>query len=616
MTGLLLRTARYARPYLPFLAMAVVFGVVHSAARVTRPYLLKPVFDHVLFAENPDTDLAWPGVERVFGAAAGAARELLRLGETAPPGAAETFWWVLLVGLAVGFALPVAHFGQSYLIEYAMGRVLIDLQQDHCRKLLALPLSAHQEMQRGDTLTRTLSDAGRAQAGLRIFFSKVLQSAIAVSMGLGALLLLSWQLTLLILVVVPPIAVLVALFSKRIQRGARSRQETLGHVTQRLMHILAGIKTIKVYGAQDGEQRAFRGENERLFRRALRVFRYRFTLRSLVEGITHFSFLLVFAFAVWLVLRQSWGVTAGSLAAFVPIVLSTQRHARELTKSWTQLQDALPSAARFFELLDGGGEDRDPADAVELKGIREGVRFCGVSFSYGREPVLHDVSFEIGVGETVALVGRTGAGKTTLTDLLLGFREPDAGRIEIDGTDLRRFKRDSLHRHLSVVSQEPFLFDASVRQNIQYGDPEADAQRFAAAAEAARVDEFVAELPDAYDTAVGEAGVKLSGGQRQRITIARALLSDPDLLIFDEATSALDARSERSVQEAIEALLRGRSVLVIAHRLSTIRGADRIVVLEGGRVAAVGNHEKLLAEGGLYRELVALQSGAPDNTSS
>jgi subfamily B ATP-binding cassette protein MsbA len=597
--------------------MAVVFGVVHSAARVTRPYLLKPVFDHILFADQKTTDLAWPGGERVWKAATDAAHEGLRLGEPATsPGAAETFWWVLLLGLAVGIALPVAHFGQSYLVEYAMGRVLIDLQQDHCRKLLALPLSAHQEMQRGDTLTRTLSDANRAQAGLRIFFSKVLQSAIAVAMGLGALMLLSWQLTLLVLVVVPPIAALVALFSKRIQRGARSRQETLGQVTQRLLHILAGIKTIKVYRAQEGERKAFRGENERLFRRALRVSRYRFTLRGLVEAITHLSFLAIFTFAVWLVLGQGWGVTAGSLAAFVPIVLATQRHARELTKNWTQLQDALPSAARFFELLDSRLEDRDPPGAVALAGIRDGVRFRGVSFSYGREPVLQDVSFEIGVGETVALVGRTGAGKTTLADLLLGFREPDSGSVEIDGTDLRRFDRDSLHRHLSVVSQEPFLFDGSVRQNIQYGDPDADEQRFAAAVAAARVDEFVEGLPDAYDTAVGDAGVKLSGGQRQRITIARALLSDPDLLIFDEATSALDAHSERSVQEAIEALLRGRSVLVIAHRLSTIRGADRIVVLEDGRVAAVGSHETLLAEGGLYNELVALQGGASKSASS
>ncbi len=345
---MLLRLARYARPYLPILALAVMFGTIHAAARVARPYLLKPVFDHILFAESSSTDLAWPGGERVFAAAADSAREALRLGEIpAPPAAAETFWWVLIFGMVIGLALPIAHFGQSYLIEFAMGRVLIDLQQDQCRRLLALPLSSHQEMQRGDTLTRTLSDATRAQAGLRLFFAKVLQSAIAVLLGVAALFLLSWQMALLVCITVPPVAALVALFSLRIQRGARSRQETLGQVTGRLIHILAGIKTIKAYGAEEGERTAFLKENERLFRRALRVFRYRFTLRSLVEGITHLSFLAIFAFAIWLVLNGHWGVTAGSLAAFVPIVLNTQRNARELTKNWTQLQDALPSAARM-----------------------------------------------------------------------------------------------------------------------------------------------------------------------------------------------------------------------------------------------------------------------------
>ncbi len=613
---MLLRLARYARPYLAILVFAVACGAVHSAARVARPALLKPVFDHILFAEEAVGDLSWPGAARVWDAALTTAGDVVRFGE--PPagaGPAETFWWVLLFGLAIGLVLPIAHFGQSYLVEYAMGRVLIDLQQDQCRKLLALPLSAHQDMQRGDTLTRTLTDATRAQVGLRIFFGKLVQSAIAVVMGIGALFLLSWQLAILVVIVVPLVAALVAFFSGRIQRGARSRQETLGQVTQRLIHILAGIKTIKAYGAEEGERTAFRDENERLFRRALRVFRYRFTLRSLVEAITHLSFLAIFAFAVWLVLRGWWGITAGSIAAFVPIVLNTQRHARELTKNWTQLQDALPSASRFFELLDRGGEDRDPPDALELEGIREAVRFREVSFSYAREPVLRDVSFAIGVGETVALVGRTGAGKTTLSDLLLGFRTPDRGAIEIDGIDLRRFRRGSLHRRLSVVTQEPFLFEGTIRQNIQYGDPGADAARFEAATRAARVEEFVATLPLAYDTNVGEAGAKLSGGQRQRITIARALLSDPDLLIFDEATSALDAQSERLVQDATEALLEGRSVLVIAHRLSTVRGADRIVVLDGGRVADVGSHEELMARGGLYRDLVALQSDA-DSTSS
>jgi ATP-binding cassette subfamily B protein len=229
-----------------------------------------------------------------------------------------------------------------------------------------------------------------------------------------------------------------------------------------------------------------------------------------------------------------------------------------------------------------------------------------VHFSYGREPVLQGISLDVAAGEVVALVGRTGAGKTTLADLLLGFYQPDAGTIEFDGTDLRALDRDSFLARASVVTQEPFLFPGSIADNIRYGRPEAADAEVEAAAKAAHVDEFVGTLPDGFATEVGEAGVKLSGGQRQRVTIARAILKNPDLLVFDEATSSLDTKSERLVQEAIDRLLTGRTVIVIAHRLSTVRHADKIVVLEDGRVAHLGSHEELADREGLYRELLSL----------
>jgi ABC-type multidrug transport system fused ATPase/permease subunit len=309
-----------------------------------------------------------------------------------------------------------------------------------------------------------------------------------------------------------------------------------------------------------------------------------------------------------------WELSIGDLAAFAGISTTLYKPVRSMAKGWVKLMDAEPSASRFFEVMDSPIEIRDVGDAALLEGVREGLRLRDVCFSYDREPVLQGVSFEVRAGEMVAIVGRTGSGKTTLIDLLLRFYDPTSGSIEIDGIDIRRISRDSLLARTAVVTQEPFLFDGSIRDNILYGRPEASETEVREAARAAYVEEFVDTLPEGYDTLVGAAGVRLSGGQRQRITIARAILRDPDILVFDEATSSLDSQSERYVQNAIEALLGGRTVFVIAHRLSTVRRADKIVVIEDGRVSQTGTHDELVRSGGLYRSLVELQnqSTSPD----
>jgi len=378
---------------------------------------------------------------------------------------------------------------------------------------------------------------------------------------------------------------------------------------QRLLQILGGIRVIKAFDAEEVERASYRRESMVYFRRSLKVVRNRVLSRSIVELVSQASAVGGFFLGLFAVINSWWGLTVGDFVAFMALSLMMYRPTKNLMRLWNAVQDALPAGSRIFELLDTPEETPDRPGARQLERVAQGIRFRDVHFSYGREPVLCGVELEIRAGEVLALVGRTGAGKSTLADLLLRFHDPEQGSVEIDGVDLRDVKRASLRKLVSVVSQDPFLFDTTLLENIRYGRPGALLEDVVEAARAAHAHEFIEKLPLGYDTPAGDLGVQLSGGQRQRITIARALLRDPQILILDEATSALDAKAESAVQEATRTLMRGRTVLVIAHRLSTVQTADRIAVLEAGRIAAVGPHLQVLAESPLYQELVRLQLG-------
>ncbi len=603
------RLVIYARPYLALVLVALALAVVYAGGRTVRAYLLKPVVDDVFLASpalpalpggatrtgtDPEDEGKAPAAEAEADAAL---RDVYdRLGQ------------ILALGIAAVLAIALSHFGKDYLTRYTLGRILVDVQQDLCAKLLALPLRFHHRVGRGDALSRVMNDAARAHWALDLVIADLVPSLLAVVVGASFLLSISWQLSLAALLVGPPLFGSIAYFGRRIRRSAKRRQETLGDVTQRLMDILSGIKVIKAFRAEAAERQAFQQVNTRYFRRSMKVVKNRVLSRTVVETINNGVAVGALGVGSLAVIHNVWSLSAGDLFAFLAILQSVYSPAKDLTKGWNSLMDSLPAADRFFELLDEPETVPEAAAPVHLRRVERGVRFRDVSFSYGREPVLRSVDFEVPAGQVVAIVGRTGAGKTTLADLILRFHDPDRGAIEIDGIDLRQLSRDSLLAQTAVVTQEPFLFPGSIADNIRYARPGASDAEVEAAAKAAHVDEFAAELPEGYDTEVGEGGVQLSGGQRQRVTIARAILRNPTLLIFDEATSALDARSERLVRDAIDQLLANRTVVVIAHRLSTVRRADRIVVLEGGRIAQLGTHDELMAAGGLYRELVELQN--------
>jgi ABC-type multidrug transport system fused ATPase/permease subunit len=298
------------------------------------------------------------------------------------------------------------------------------------------------------------------------------------------------------------------------------------------------------------------------------------------------------------------------------ILITVYKPLKALTQSYPQLMESTGGMRRLFPVLDMEGEPADRPNAIPFEGLSHEIRFRDVHFDYGDAPVLTAIDLEVRAGEVIAIVGRTGTGKSTLVDLVLRYHDPVKGALEIDGVDLRDLQRASFLDHVAVVTQEPFLFDATIGENIRYGRPDATEDEVRAAAAAASADEFIDQLPLGYETPVGEFGLRLSGGQRQRLTIARAILADPAILVFDEATSALDAKTERAVQAAIESLRGERTIFLVAHRLSTIRHADRIVVIEGGRIAQIGDHESLMQQPGIYRELIGIQEDAPDAAST
>jgi len=617
------RMLGYARPQAGWIALALALTLLAGAGRTARALLTKPLVDEVVL---PQASLAagagLPTWVPRLGGRLGTERREAAEGERGPSErdaeradlasrVRERFAEILAAAVAVVLLVPFASLGRAWIVERALGRMHLAMKRDFCARLLALPMRFHHGRRRGDVAARAVGDADAAHAALGLLFEDLLQGVVTLGLCAGALLLVSWQLTLVFVAAGPALLAGLALLGRRVRRAARRRQEQYAEVTERLLEILAGIRVIKAFRAEALEEAAWRRQTERLFRRSMRVAGRRALARSLVELANGIAAVAALGVGVGLVLRGRFGLTLGDVVAFAFVAQQGYWPLKSLAAAWVRLVDAEPSAERFLEILDLPGEPADAPDALRIGRLSRGVALHGVCFGYGREPVLRDVSFEARAGEVVALVGRSGAGKTTLAELLLRLHDPESGSIELDGNDLRRIARDALLAQVGFVGQDAFVFDATIRENLRYGRPDASDAEVTAAARAAHVDEFAERLPEGLDTLVGPGGARLSGGQRQRIAIGRALLKDPSLLILDEATSALDAESERQVQDAMRGLLGGgRTVLVIAHRLSTIRRADRVVVLDGGRVVQQGTHAELSGTHGAYRELVASQSDA------
>jgi len=393
--------------------------------------------------------------------------------------------------------------------------------------------------------------------------------------------------------------------SQRLRSFAKKGQVSMGNMTMLLQETIQGNRVVKAFGMEAYEEQRFGEENERLFRLYMKGTRIRAFTNPMMEVLAAFGIAGVVWYGGHSVIVG--GRTQGAFLAFLGAVLLLYEPFKGLAKTNTAIQQALGAAERVMELLDTPADVADRPGARPLLGIRQGIRFVNVGFAYEHEPVLSGIDLEIRRGEVVALVGQSGGGKSTIADLIPRFYDVLQGCIAIDGIDIREYTLASLRAQMAIVTQHTFLFNDTVRNNIAYGDVGKDMEAIVAAARAAHAHAFIMELPDGYDTVIGELGVKLSGGQRQRLAIARALLKDAPILVLDEATSALDNESERLVQAALETLMRNRTTLVIAHRLSTIRRADRIVVVARGQIVEQGTHEQLLALNAEYRKLYDLQ---------
>ncbi len=558
------------------------------------PYWKTLLISIVLLLGRAGLELAPPLFQRTIVDEIISTRDLARLGVT-------------IGALVIAFGLQQLVNGGDMYIRHALGaKFILDMRVRLYAYLQRLSLSFFECTSTGELMSRVTNDVNALERF--VTHGSALTAVDLLRLVGGAIILfaLDRRLALLVLLPVPVLAVALRYYNTRIRPIYRRARARLGDINARLQDSLSGIQVIQAFGQEARELDRFADESENYYQARVQGYRYWATFFPAMRFVASMGTVIVLGVGAAMTVRGE--LSLGTLVAFLSYITSFYQPINRLTEIDNVFQEAIAAGERIFELLDETLDIEDAPDAIELPPTRGRVVFDDVHFCYGTgDEVLHDVEFEMVPGEVVALVGPSGAGKTSIANLLCRFYDPVHGHITVDGYDLRKIKLASLRGQVAVVLQDTFLFNSTIRKNLLYGKPDATQEELVAAAEAAYAHEFIVELPNGYDTEIGERGVKLSGGQKQRLALARAILADPRILILDEATSSVDAEAEYLIQQALDSVLRGRTALVIAHRLSTIRNADKIIALEEGRIIEVGGHRELMDRGGLYSQLYRRQ---------
>ena len=591
---------RYVRPYWFRLLISVMLMAAVGAFEALTALLIGPVFDRVLNPSSPSNEVMLVKSIPIW-------ERSLDLRLFVPDWIHNVWTVVAVVIVTVTLGKAICEYLASYLVNYIGFAVVTDLRNQLYDKVIHQPLRFFHGEATGRLMSAIVNDIEKIQLAVSHVLADFLRQSFTLLAMVGVLLLLDPKLALISL----PLLVAVVLYAsakigRRLRRTTRKTQDNVAEISQILQETISGIRIVKAFAMEKFELGRFRDAARRLFRVNLRYVRAQALTSPLMELLGALMIMVM----LWVGRDRIKAdmLTPGAFLVFVYALLKMYEPIKRLTGVSNAFQQALGASAKVFQYLDVREEVREKPGAIQLPPFAEAVVFDSISFHYEQErPVLRRIHLRAERGEVVAVVGPSGVGKTSLVNLIPRFYDVTAGRVLLDGHDVRDLTLASLREQIGMVTQETILFDATVRNNICYGRAEMPDEQVFAAARAAMAHEFILELPQGYDTMIAERGARLSGGQRQRLAIARALLKNPPILILDEATSELDSESERLVQEALGNLMAGRTVFVIAHRLATVRRADKIVVLERGTIVEVGTHAELLESRGVYRRLHQLQ---------